>query len=80
MALRAFSIADTAKLQIAQLPETERRALRMFFRTKASKDSKTTEGGFRVGRVGTRNVLWRQDIKGQPVVLSVMDASFAPEA
>jgi hypothetical protein len=79
MSAPAFLIADPAKLQVEQLPATEKRALRAFFKSNDAAASKVTENGMRVGRVGARRVLWKLGPKGKPVVLSVMDASYAPK-
>ena len=80
MSSATFRIADTAKLQIAQLPQQDMRALREFFRGDIVASSKAAGNGMLVGRVGQRRVLWKRGPGGKPVVLSVVDASYAQRA
>lgn len=77
MTARAFTIAEPAKLQVESLPAKEKRALIAFFKGDVTSASKATENGLRVGNVAGRRVLFRKDPKGKPVVLSVVDASYA---
>jgi len=80
MSAPAFQIDNAAKLQVAQLANQEKRALRAFFRSPAANStSKMTADGMRVARVGARRVLWKLGPKGTPVVLSIVDSSYAPK-
>lgn len=79
MSAVAYLIAEPAKLQVQQLPATEKRALRAFFRSDSAASSKAVEGGMRVARLGGRHVLWKEGPRGKPLVLSVVDASYAPK-
>jgi hypothetical protein len=78
MASTPYIVADPAKLQVANLPPAEKIALRELFKgNRALGESKLMEGGNFVARFGTRRVLWRRDAKGRPVILSVLDRSYA---
>lgn len=79
MATSALQIAEPAKLQVAQLSPIERKALNRFFSSGDAAASKPTENGMFIGRVGQRRVLWKRTPKGKPVVLSVLDGSYAPK-
>lgn len=74
----AYTVADSAKLQVHHLPLSEKRALQALFDApSAVEHSRPLEGGEFVARMGARRVLWRPDAEGRPVVLSVLDHSYA---
>lgn len=80
MTALAYNVAEEAKLQVRQLSASERRALSLFFSSSQAAESKPVSDGRLVGRFGARRgVLWKRTAEGKPLVLSVVDVSYASQ-
>lgn len=81
MSKRNFDVDYLAELQVDSLPPPERKELAKLFSIaemeRSAETWRTAEGQF-ISRLGSRRrVLWKRSPAGRPIILSIVDQSYA---